>query len=68
MKLNKKYNYTPATATTDRGSRIYDVSGMRLPSVTTILAKTKNQEYLNRWRKKVGHDEAERILNLSMKK
>ena len=68
MKLNKKYNYTPATATTDRGSRTYSVQGMRLPSVTTILAKTKNQEYLTRWRNKVGHDEAERIFNLSSKR
>ena len=68
MKLNKKYNYIQATANTQRGSRTYSVSGMNLPSVTTILAKTKNQEYLNRWRKKVGHDEAERIFNLSSKR
>jgi genome maintenance exonuclease 1 len=68
MKLLKKYNYTPAPATTTTGSRTYSVAGMNLPSVTTILAKTKNQEYLTRWRKKVGHDEAERIFNLSSKR
>ena len=68
MKLLKKYNYINATANTQHGSRTYSVSGMNLPSVTTILAKTKNQEYLNRWRKKVGHDEAERIFNLSSKR
>ena len=68
MKLLKKYNYVNATANTQLGSRTYSVSGMNLPSVTTILAKTKNQEYLNRWRKKVGHDEAERIFNLSSKR
>ena len=68
MKLLKKYNYINATANTQHGSRTYNVSGMNLPSVTTILAKTKNQEYINRWRKKVGHDEAERIFNLSSKR
>jgi len=68
MKLFKKYNYITAPATTELGSRTYSVAGMNLPSVTTILAKTKNQEYLNRWRKKVGHDEAQRIFNLSSKR
>ena len=68
MKHNAKYKYIGGTSITDRGSRIYDVSGMRLPSVTTILAKTKDQTYLNRWRKKVGHEEAERIFNLSSKR
>ena len=68
MKLNKKYNYIQSTANTDLGSRTYDVQGMRLPSVTTILAKTKDQTYLKRWRKKVGDEEAERIFNLSSKR
>ena len=68
MKLLKKYNYVNATANTQLGSRTYSVAGMNLPSVTTILAKTKNQEYLTRWRKKVGHEEAERIFNLSSKR
>ena len=68
MKLLKKYNYVHAAANTQRGSRTYSVSGMNLPSVTTILAKTKNQEYLTRWRKKVGDEEAERIFNLSSKR
>ena len=68
MKLLKKYNYVNATANTQLGSRTYSVSGMNLPSVTTILAKTKNQEYLNRWKQKVGHEEAERIFNLSSKR
>ena len=58
MKHNPKYNYVQATQLTEHGSRTYDISGMRLPSVTTILAKTKNQAYLNRWRNKVGHEEA----------
>ena len=38
----------------DQGSRIYDVNGTRLPSVTTILGKTKNQQFLKDWKAKVG--------------
>ena len=52
----------------DHGSRIYSVGGYKLPSVTTILAKTKDQEYIQRWKNKIGHDEAERIYNLSSKR
>ena len=68
MKKNTKYTYVNATATTDHGSRIYDVLGMRLPSVTTILAQTKDDEYIKRWKAKVGYDEAERIYNHSSKR
>ena len=50
MKKNKKYKYVPATRHDEHGSRTYEVSGLRLPSVTTILAKTKNQYYINKRR------------------
>ena len=68
MKKNKKYTYVQASSTTDHGARTYDVHGIRLPSVTTILAKTKDQAYLTKWKNKVGHEEAERIKNLSSKR
>ena len=68
MRKNTKYSYINATSTTDHGSRVYDIMGSRLPSVTTILAKTKDDEYINRWKAKVGHEEAERIYNLSSKR
>jgi hypothetical protein len=68
MKKNKKYKYIQASSVTAHGARTYDVHGIRLPSVTTILDKTKNKAYLNRWRNKVGHEEAERIKNLSSKR
>ena len=68
MKKSDKYNYVHATRTDLHGSRIYDILGVKLPSVTTILAKTKDQEYIKRWRNKVGHDEANRIYNLSSKR
>ena len=68
MKKNNKYTYVQAASTTYQGARTYDVHGIRLPSVTTILAKTKDQAYLTNWKNKVGHEEAERIKNLSSKR
>ena len=52
----------------DQGSRTYDVEGTKLPSVTTILSRTKDQTYLDKWKAKVGYEEAERIKNLSSKR
>ena len=37
-----------------------------LPSVTTVLGQTKDQSGLDKWRKKVGDVEADRISTLSM--
>ena len=68
MKRNTKYNYHQGTRFTDHGTRIYDIGGFKLPSVTTILAKTKDQAYLTAWKQKVGHEEAERIKNFSSKR
>jgi len=68
MKKNNKYSYIQGKQITEPDYRIYDIGGMRLPSVTTILAKTKNQQYLTNWKNKVGHEEAERIKNLSSKR
>ena len=68
IKKSNKYNYLQGTQIMDQGSRIYDVSGYRLPSVTTVLGKTKNQQFLKDWKAKVGEAEAERIKNLSSKR
>ena len=68
MKKNKKYNYVRGSRSTDHGSRTYQVDGFKLPSVTTILSRTKDQSFLKKWRDKVGHKEAERIFNLSSKR
>ena len=65
MKLNNKYNYITGTQHTDQGSRSYDINGARLPSVTTILGATKNQQFLKDWKAKVGEENAERIKNHS---
>jgi len=68
FKYNEKFNYVSGKQIDDHGSRIYDINGSRLPSVTTILGKTKNQQFLRDWKAKVGEAEAERIKNLSSKR
>ena len=65
MKKNDKYNYADGKQIEDHGSRIYDVAGYRLPSVTTILGKTKDQSFLKEWKAKIGEKKAEEIKNLS---
>ena len=65
IKKLDKYSYVQGTRFMDNGSRNYDVAGQRLPSVTTILGKTKDQKFLQDWKKKVGEKEAERIKTAS---
>ena len=48
IKHNDKYTYVDASRIEDHGTRLYDVNGSRLPSVTTILGKTKNQQFPKR--------------------
>ena len=70
IKKSNKYNYLQGKQITDEesGNRVYDFNGSRLPSVTTILGKTKNQQFLKDWKAKVGEEAAERIKNLSSKR
>ena len=70
MKKNDKYTYVHGSRTTDHesGTRPYDFKGLKLPSVTTILSRTKDQSFLDKWKARVGHEEAERIKNLSSKR
>ena len=70
LKKSNKFNYIQGKQITDEesGYRIYDFNGSRLPSVTTILGKTKNQQFLKDWKAKVGEQEAERIKNLSSRR
>jgi len=68
IKKINKFNYVDASRSEAHGSRTYDVAGNRLPSVTTILSRTKDQEFLRKWKAKVGEAEAERIKNISSKR
>ena len=65
MKRNNKYEYAIGKQINEDNGRIYDVAGFRLPSVTRILSRTKDQRFLKQWREKVGDKEADRIMNLS---
>ena len=68
MKKNNRFSYARGTRSTTQGSRTYQVGGFNLPSVTTILNRTKDQQYLKKWKDRVGHEEAQRIFNLSSKR
>ena len=55
----------------ENGLRFYQVTEgseivAKLPSVTTILGETKDKSGLEKWRKRLGEKEADRISNLSM--
>ncbi len=70
IKLNNKYKYIQGKQITDHGTgtRVYDINNSRLPSVTTILGATKNQQFLKDWKAKVGEQRAEEIKNHSSRR
>jgi genome maintenance exonuclease 1 len=61
----EKFNYTPLARESVEGKRHYALpDGSRVPSVTTILERTKPPEArqaLQEWRNRVGHDRAQQI-------
>ena len=62
---NPKFNYQPVPRVLIDGKRFYATpDGNRLPSVTTILDKTKPEEkkrVLQEWRQRVGETQAQQI-------
>ena len=62
---NPKFEYHALSRTSDEGRRLYSTpDGSKVPSVTTILDKTKPAESraaLEQWRKNVGHARAQQI-------
>ena len=54
IKKSNKYNYIQGKQLTDPGSgtRVYEISNYRLPSVTTILGATANKSFLKDWKAK----------------
>jgi genome maintenance exonuclease 1 len=62
---NPKFDYQPIPRVVVEGKRFYATpDGKNLPSVTTILDKTKSEESreaLNRWRRSVGAEKAQQI-------
>ena len=62
MQIIQKYNYAELKRQ-DGDSRLYlTPDGEALPSVTTILGKTKDKTFLKKWRQKVGEKKAEQII------
>lgn len=53
------------TASTTNTGRLYQTPDGAFPSVTTILGKTANNIWLQRWKDKVGEEEAARISKLA---
>jgi genome maintenance exonuclease 1 len=62
---NPKFDYKPLSRVSEDGKRLYATpDGKRLPSVTTVLDKTKPEEKkaaLNEWRRRVGVENAQKI-------
>jgi genome maintenance exonuclease 1 len=60
-----KFDYQPMSRVTEDGQRLYATpDGKRLPSVTTVLDRTKPEEKkaaLNEWRRRVGVENAQKI-------
>jgi genome maintenance exonuclease 1 len=63
--LKQKYDYQPLSRTSENGRRLYQTpDGRKVPSVTTVLEKTKPEEArrgLQQWRDRVGHQQAQAI-------
>lgn len=63
--ITNRYNYDPISRKTIDGKRHYlTPDGRAVPSVTTILDRTKSEESkaaLQAWRNRVGEEEAQRI-------
>ena len=61
---NPRFDYQPLSRVTEDGRRLYETPGGRLPSVTTILDRTKPEEKrqaLNEWKQRVGPAQAQQI-------
>ena len=62
MQIIQKYNYTELKRQEGEGRLYLTPDGESLPSVTTILNKTKDKAFLKKWRARVGEQKAEKII------
>ena len=59
----QKFQYHILKQITLEHKRVYETpDGSKVPSVTTILSKTKDMTAINEWKKRVGEIEAKRIV------
>ena len=68
MRWNKKFEYPTSIRSSVEGKRHYEITGQKLPSVTTILSATQSPEKkakLAEWKQRVGTQQADRIRDVS---
>ena len=68
MKRINKFKYPTSTRALINGKRHYDITGQKLPSVTTILSATQSEEKkqsLANWKARMGAQYADRIRDTS---
>ena len=59
----EKFKYHKLQQINEHGTRVYETpNGDKVPSVTTILSKTKDMTHLNEWKQRVGEQQAQRIV------
>ncbi len=64
FKWNKQFDYPTSMRTSVEGKRHYEITGEKLPSVTTILSATQSdekKESIAKWTAKVGEEQATRV-------
>jgi len=63
LKITTPYPYQEFKRKSVNGKRLYENPyGDPVPSVTTILSKTKDMTHLNAWKKRVGEKKAQQIV------
>ena len=62
MHIHRKFNYQPLKRIdTENGRRYIVGEGRPLPSVTTVLSKTKDLTHIKQWQARIGIEEANKI-------
>ena len=61
-----KFQYPDLQRVENELGRFYlDSKGQEVPSVTNVLSSTSDQSGIDEWKRRVGHEEAERVLQES---
>ena len=63
MQVVEKYNYKDLKKQEGPSRSYLTPDGKALPSVTTILSRTKDKTFLKEWRARVGEAKAEKIIS-----
>ena len=63
MQIVEKYNYKDLKKQEGPSRSYLTPDGEALPSVTTILSRTKDKTFLKEWRARVGEAKAEKIIS-----